>query len=279
MRIGCNTVAFRKAPLDTALARIAEAGYEWVEIEGNLKWCPHVDPWQEDPIQFADKVRSYGFKGIAALGNHRELITQEQGVKDIAQGLEWCREAGIPLVLTGEGRLGPGMTVDDALAILRDRLSYLAEIAEKNEVYLALEDHGSISLGSLDGLPQIVDLVDSDWLVVNFDTANIHRGDYVGTDREKWEWKLGEATSFSETKLLARLVDRVKHVHFKDVVGRNAVIAGQGEIDLAGCLRLLKQAGFDSVLSYETEGFEETEEAQRMITLSRQYMLGMLAVL
>jgi sugar phosphate isomerase/epimerase len=279
MRIGCNTVAFRTEPLDTALARIAEAGYEWVEIEGNLKWCPHADPWQEDPIQFADKVRSHGFKGIAALGNHRELITQEQGAKDIARGLEWCREAGIPLVLTGEGRLGPGMTVDEGLAILRDRLSYLAEIAEKNEVYLALEDHGGISLGSLDGLPQIVDLVDSDWLVVNFDTANIHRGDYVGTDREKWEWKLGEATSFSETKLLARLVDRVKHVHFKDVVGRNAVIAGQGEIDLAGCLRLLKQAGFDGVLSYETEGFEEAEEAQKMITLSRQYMLGMLAVL
>lgn len=279
MRIGCNTVAFRREPLDTALARIAAAGYEYVEIEGNLKWCPHADPWTEDPVKFADRVRSHGFKGIAALGNHRELLTQEQGVKDIARGLEWCRAAGIPLVLTGEGSLGPGMSEAEALSILRDRLSYLAEVAEKNQVYLAMEDHGSVSLGSQYGLLTIVDLVQSDWLVVNFDTANIRRGDYVGTDREKWEWKLGEATSFSETVLLAKLAHRVKHVHFKDVVGRNAVVAGEGEIDLAGCVRLLKQAHFDGVLSYETEGFEEPAEAERMILVSRYYMQGMLAAL
>jgi sugar phosphate isomerase/epimerase len=206
MKIGCNTVAFRNYPLDLALDKIAAAGYQWVEVEANLKWCP---------------VANYGFKGVSAIGSHRELITQEQGFRDIARALEWAREADVPIILTGEGRLAEGMAISEALAILKNRLQRLAEVAERNQVYLAMEDHGSISLASLDGLPQILSLVESEWIVVNFDTANIHRGDYVGTDRGGYEWKLGEATSHDEVELLKRVVDKVMHLHFKDVVGRN----------------------------------------------------------
>ena len=42
MEIGCNTVAFRKHPLEYALERIAAAGYRYVEVEANLSWCPHA---------------------------------------------------------------------------------------------------------------------------------------------------------------------------------------------------------------------------------------------
>jgi sugar phosphate isomerase/epimerase len=66
------------------------------------------------------------------------------------------------------------------------------------------------------------------------------------------------------------------HLHFKDVVGRNAVIAGTGEINLKGCLRVLKDAGFTGVLSYETEGWEEVDEAVQMITKSREWTINTL---
>ena len=51
MKIGCNSVSFRNYPLDKALATIAEVGYEYVEIEGNLAWCSHVDTYRDDPIK------------------------------------------------------------------------------------------------------------------------------------------------------------------------------------------------------------------------------------
>lgn len=269
-------MAFRQHSLDFALEKIADVGYEWVEVEANLKWCPHADPWKDDPIAFKEKVAKYGFNGVSALGSHRELITQEQGVKDIARAMEWAAQADVPIVITGEGRLAEGMTTDEALAILKDRLTYLAEVAEHNRVYLAMEDHGAISLASLEGLPQIISLVTSDWLAVNFDTANIHRGDYVGTDRGGYEWKLGATTSHDEVELLRRVAHKVVHLHFKDVVGRNAVTAGTGEIDLMECLRVLREAGFDGVLSYETEGWEEPVNAAKMISDSRQYMINAL---
>ena len=156
MEIGCNTVAFRRESLDFALDRIASAGYRFVEVEANLSWS-HVDPWKDDPLQFKHKVESYGFQGVSALGSHRELITSEEGVNDIVQALKWCGAAGIPVVLTGEGRKPESMGTSEALNILNDRIQRLAQIAEENKVFLALEDHGSISL-TPDGLPQILAL-------------------------------------------------------------------------------------------------------------------------
>jgi L-ribulose-5-phosphate 3-epimerase len=275
MEIGCNTVAFRKFDLDFALEKIASAGYEYVEVEANLAWCPHLDPWKDDPIQFKDKIKSFGFKGVSAVGSHRELITSEQGVNDIERSLIWAHEADVPLILTGEGRKPEAMSVETALQILQERLERLTRVAEANQVYLAMEDHGSISL-TPDGLPNIIKLVESDWLVVNFDTANIHRGDYVGTNREGYEWKLGAKTSYSETELLKKVAHRVKHLHIKDVIGRNAVTLGTGEINIIGCLNILKEAGFTGVLSYETEGWEEPEEAEEMIKQSREFLINAL---
>ena len=239
MKIGCNTVAFRQYDLDFALDKIASAGYEYVEIEANLKWCPHLDPWNDDPIKFKDKISSFSFKGVSAVGNHRELITSEQGFKDIERALVWASEAGVPVIATGEGRIPADMDMQTALQILKERLGKLARVAEENRVYLAMEDHGTISL-TPDGLPKILGLVQSNWITVNFDTANIHRGDYIGTNSEKYEWKLGAQTSYDEVALLKKVAHQVEHVHIKDVAGRKAVILGEGEIDLMGCLKVLR---------------------------------------
>ncbi len=271
MEIGCNTVAFRSHSLDFALERIAKAGYRYVEVEGNLSWCPHVNIRKDDPLKFKGKIQSYGFVGVSGLGNHRELITREDGFLDILQAFEWCHEAGIPVLSTGEGRKPDVMSTQEAMIILKDRLQALAETAQKNQVYLALEDHGSISL-TPNGLPDILNLVQSDWIAVNFDTANIHRGDYVGTTSEGYEWKLEQATKYDELELLEKVVHRVKHTHIKDVVGRDAVTLGTGEVDIAGCIKMLKTGGYAGVLSYETEGMQSPEDSFKMIVNSKKYL-------
>jgi sugar phosphate isomerase/epimerase len=134
MKIGCNTVDFRKYPLEKALEWIAKAGYEYVEIEANLSWCDHADPYRDDPVQFKEKIARFGFKGISGLGNHRELISDEQGAKDIEHAIPWAKAAGIPVVLTGEGRLPEGMGEDEALRILKGHLEKLAEVAQVKSV-------------------------------------------------------------------------------------------------------------------------------------------------
>jgi sugar phosphate isomerase/epimerase len=272
MKIGCNTVDFRKYPFEKVLQWISEAGYEYVEVEANLSWCDHADPYRDDPIKFKETVQKFGFQGISGLGSHRELITDDQGAKDLEHAIPWCRAAGIPVVLTGEGRLPEGMTEAEGLKRLKERLERLVKVAEKNQVYLAMEPHGSISLRP-GGLPKILSLVHSPWIGVNFDTANPHRGTYVGTTRTGFEWKLAEKPQANEILVLEPVAHLVKHVHIKDVVGKEAVTLGKGEVNLKECLTLLRRKGFDGVLSYETEGNQTAEETQKMIAESRTFML------
>ena len=275
MKIGCNTVDFRKHPFEKALQWIAEAGYDYVEVEANLSWCDHADPNRDDPIKFKEKIASYGFKGISGLGSHRELITDDQGARDLEHAIPWSKAAGIPVVLTGEGRLPEGVTEEEALRILKGRLEKLVAVAEKNEVYLAMEPHGSISLKP-GGLPKILSLVKSPWLGVNFDTANPYRGTYVGTTHEGFEWKLAEKPQANEVVVLNPVAHLVRHVHIKDVIGKEAVALGRGKVNLMECLKILKKNGFEGVLSYETEGNQTEEEAKKMIAESRKFMIDAL---
>lgn len=272
MKIGCNAVDFRKYPLEKALEWIAKAGYEYVEMEANLSWCDHADPYRDDPIKFKEKIASFGFEGISGLGSHRELITDDQGAKDLEQAIPWAKAAGIPVVLTGEGRLPEGMSEEEALKTLKGRLERLIVVAEKSQVYLAMEPHGSISLKP-GGLPKILSLVQSPWIGVNFDTANPRRGTYVGTTRKGFEWKLSESSQALEVAVLTPVARLVRHVHIKDVVGKEAVALGKGEVNLKECLKILKENGFEGVLSYETEGNQTAEETQKMIVQSRKFMM------
>lgn len=275
MKIGCNTVDFRNYPFEKALQWISEAGYEYVEVEANLSWCDHADPYRDDPVKFRETVQKFGFQGISGLGSHRELITDDQGAKDLEQAIPWSKAAGIPVVLTGEGRLPENMTEEEGLKRLKERLERLVKAAEKNQVYLAMEPHGSISLKP-GGLPKILSLVRSPWIGVNFDTANPHRGTYVGTTRTGFEWKLAEKPQANEILVLEPVAHLVKHVHIKDVVGKEAVTLGKGEVNLKECLTLLRRKGFDGVLSYETEGNQTGEETRMMIAESRTFMLEIL---
>lgn len=275
MKIGCSTVAFRKYPFEKGLQWVAEAGYEYVEVEANLSWCDHADPYRDDPVKFKERVASYGFKAVSGLGSHRELITDDQGAKDIVHAISWAKAAGVPIVLTGEGRLPEGMSEEEALKILKGRLERLIEVAEENQIYLAIEPHGSISLRP-GGLAKILSLVKSPWLGVNFDTANPYRGTYVGTTHEGFEWKLAEKPQTNEVIVLTPVAHLVKHVHIKDVVGKEAVTLGKGKVNLMECLRILKKNGFEGVLSYETEGNQTEEEGKRMIAESRQFMIDAL---
>ncbi len=271
MKVGCNTVGFRRLELEDALERVRRAGFRYVEVESNLSWCSHADPWNDDPERFRATIERFGFTAVSGMGSHRELISDPDAVDDLQQAIRWAAAAGIPVVITGEGRCPQDMPEEDALAVIGERLAEILTVAEDARVVLAMEPHGTISL-SPTGLARIMDLAPSSWLGVNFDTANPHRGDYVGTTRAGYEWKLDESRRGDEVEVLRSVVGLVRHVHAKDVVGRRAVTLGTGEVDLPRCLELLSAHGFAGVLSYETEGEDPPEATEEMMAESLRYL-------
>jgi len=271
MQTACGTVCFRQSPLDEALERIAAAGYRWVETQATAPFCPHVDPRHDDPDAFRRKVADHGFEGVTALwAPHGAIIPDEESVAAIGTALQWAQAAGIPVVNAGDGTKPADMTDGDALKLLQDRLQQILAEAERCRVYVAIEPHGTFSL-TPEGLRSIMGLSDSPWLGINYDTANVHRATYVETIDGAYTWTPFGAAQ-DEVETLGQVVDRVVHVHAKDVIGATSVALGEGEVDVSGCLGVLRDAGYGGAVSLETEGELEAEEMQVLIERSRAYL-------
>ncbi|MDD4870583.1 MAG: sugar phosphate isomerase/epimerase [Kiritimatiellae bacterium] len=275
-KIGCGTVCFRKLTLEEALERIHRAGYEYLETQATGPWCPHVDALKDDPQKFRQTVQKFGFKGVTGLwSSHGAIIPDAKSVEGITQTMRWAKEAGIPVVHAGDGRKPAKMSEEDALKILRDRIAEIMEVAEKCQVYLGIEPHGTFSL-TADGLNKIMALSQSKWIGINYDTANVHRATYVETINGGYSWTpFGQRQD--EVATLKAIANRVVHVHVKDVVGAKCVVLGEGKVNIRSCLQVLKERGYSGVLSLETEGEFSADEGQKLIEASRRYLVKTLA--
>ncbi len=269
--LACGTVCFRNLPLEEAFARIARAGFTWVETQATAPFCPHVDPWHDDPDAFARLVADCGFKGVTALwAPHGAILADPEAVAGISTALSWAQAAGIPVVNAGDGQKPAGMSDAEALDLLRERFAAILAVAARCQVFVAIEPHGTFSL-TPDGLEALMGLSDSPWLGINYDTANVHRATYVETAAGAYSWKpMGQ--SADEVATLKRVVGRVVHCHVKDVIGPRSVALGDGEVDVVGCLRVLADHGYTGAISLETEGDETPDEMQLLIERSRRFL-------
>jgi sugar phosphate isomerase/epimerase len=88
------------------------------------------------------------------------------------------------------------------------------------------------------------------------------------------EWMLGDALPQSdEIAILNPIAQYVRNVHLKDVIGKDAVCLGHGQVNLKECLRILHKNAFTGVLSRQTEGFQTSEETRAWMGESRQFMI------
>jgi sugar phosphate isomerase/epimerase len=276
MTLGCGTVVFRQRPLKEALERIRRAGYDYIETQAVGPWCPHVDVSRDDPQSFRDLVRSVGFSGVTGLwSSHGAIIPDPESVEGITRTIRWARQAGIPMVHAGDGRKPDTMSEQEALKILRERLSKILEVAEECRVHLLIEPHGTFSM-TAEGLNKIMGVSASRWLGINYDTANVHHVTLPPTSDDGVPWTLVGQRQDEVTTLKA-VVNHVRHVHMKDSVGSKCVTLGKGTVNLRGCIAVLKSHGYQGVLSLETEGDLGVDEAQGMIEASRTYLQEALA--
>lgn len=270
---GCGTVVFREYDIDRTLEAIRKAGYEYFETQATNPWCNHVVIHRDDPVQFAQKAKAHGFLGITSLWTQEGALIPagDTCLDTIRQTIAWAAAAGIPVVDFGDGHKPSGMTDEDAFVRLRDRLLSLLETAEKYKVTLALEPHGTFSL-TADGLTRILSISDSPYLGINYDAANIHRAAYMETRDGVASWRQASSGA-SETEILKTVLHRVVHFHAKDLSENGVCMPlGEGIVDVAGCIRLLKAAGYQGAVSLETEGGMPFDVSERLAADSSRYL-------
>jgi len=158
MRLSTSSIHFMQLPIEQACERIAKLGFQGIDIWSAHEGCPHLD----------DVAKRLGPEGLKELlAKHKlELFAFSVYRGGYARYAELLGKAGGPLRrrrirrIAIQGSAGP-CKPEELTARMRkflEDLKPLAELAEKHNSYLAIENHGNALLDSLDSLKAFVDI-------------------------------------------------------------------------------------------------------------------------
>ena len=263
MKIGFHTDAFNSSAFsfETALAGAQANDVHYIEpglLDGvswihGLGYFPHVALY-EDPELLRRKMEGYGvrFSQVDAAYPLSGECGPTRGLPYVLKSIPWAKLAGCDHVATTDGLHRPeGMDDEAAMDHMKRSYEKIIEVAEAHEVTVTIEVHGYFTTDP-ERVAQMLDFVDSSRLRMNFDSGNTF---IAGRD---------------PVQFCTRFLDRISHVHVKDVSesmaaavrGKDTGIAishcaigdGVNAENIKTCLGLLRDRGYDGVLSMECEG-------------------------
>ncbi|MHC1765251.1 MAG: sugar phosphate isomerase/epimerase family protein [Verrucomicrobiia bacterium] len=150
MRLATSSIQFKDLPIEKACERIAQLGFEAIDIWSGYENCPHLD----------DAAKRLGGDGVKELlARHKlKLCSFSTYVGGYARYAELLGKAGGGVAI--EGSTAP-CKPEELRARMKDYLESLkplVALAEKHDSYLAIENHGHALLDSIDSLKAFVDL-------------------------------------------------------------------------------------------------------------------------
>jgi len=283
MKIGFHTDAFNSAyfGFEKCLQWAQQNGVHYIEcgvMDGvswghGLGYWPHVALY-EDPVLLRRKMESYGvqFSQIDAAYPLSGLDGPLRGVPYVMKAIAWAAQAGSPRVDTTDGLHAPGgLTDEEAMDLMKRSYRQIIEVAEAHGIVVNIEPHGYFTTKP-EFMERMLRFCDSPYLRLNMDTGNT--------------FIAGQEPAV----FLGRFIDRVDHVHLKDVspslaaatrgkqsgipVSHCALGEGVNAENITKCLGLLRDRGYQGVLSIECEG-----QGGPMIGQSLQWLRSTLAEL
>ncbi|MBM3745571.1 MAG: sugar phosphate isomerase/epimerase [Acidobacteria bacterium] len=280
MQIGFHTDAFNSAywSFEQCLQWAQRNGVHFIEcgaIDGvswihGLGYQPHVALW-EDPLLLRQKMEEHGVQ-FSQLDAAFPLSLPEGatlGVEYVLHSLRWAKLAGCPRIDTTDDRNRPeGLSDREALDHMRRIYRQILRVAEAYQITINIEPHGYFTTKP-EFMAEMLSFADSPFLAMNMDTGNTF---IAGQD---------------PVLFLSEFLDKVNHVHIKDVspslaaasrgeltgiaVSHCAVGDGVNADNIRQCVSVLAEAGYDGVLSIECEG-----QGGPMIERSLEWVRGLL---
>ena len=225
-------------------------GVSWIH---GLGYQPHVALY-EDPALLRQKMHSYGvtFSQVDAAYPLSGMDGPLRGVPYVIKSIQWAHLIGCPCVDTTDGMQQPeGLTDEEAMEMMKRSYGQIVQVAEAHGIIVNIEPHGYFTTKP-DLMERMLDFCDSKYLRMNMDTGNTF---IAGQD---------------PVPFLKRFIDRVSHVHIKDVseslaaavrgqqtgiaVSQCAIGDGVNADNIRQCLQILRDHGYKGVLSMECEG-------------------------
>jgi sugar phosphate isomerase/epimerase len=250
IKLGANSVLFVGFELETAMKRLAWAGYDGVEISAIKGMCEHLqlDGWKAQVSQIKGLAEQYGLELFAM---EVAGLDEDRLMKAFAAGAE----IGIPVI-----NIGPGgkADVEEDFQRQTDQIAVMADRAADHGVTLCCKAHVGGSIYNTPTTLRAMEKISSPGFGVDMDPSHIFRA--------------GE----NPVEALKAVVSRVKHIHIRDCAGQQQgpgapeeQACGRGQIDLAGYLRVLHEADIDVAVDLEVIG-AKGYDLGRMTTIAAE---------
>lgn len=248
MKYAYNANGLRCLPLEEAIARVADAGYEGIE----LSLHPHHLMPGEGARETARRVRrsleahrleapSLATGGDLLLGPERfepSLVSaapeaRERRLRFLFAAMDLARELGVPVLSFASGIRREPVAAGEAWEHLRRGVESLLDRA--GELVLALEpEPGFLVETNAQAVSLLAELA-TPHLRLNQDIGhcNVCEDDYLASIERALPW--------------------TRHIHVEDIKGRVHAheIPGDGDIDFRALFEILERRGYDHFLSVE----------------------------
>jgi sugar phosphate isomerase/epimerase len=150
MRLSCSSINFSSLPIEQAVERITVLGFDAIDIWSAHAGCPHLDDVQK-------RLGPEGLKEL--LKKHKlELYAFSVYSGGYPRYAELLGGAGGGVAVRGSAGPCDPKDLTPAMKQFLEGLKPELELAEKHNSYLAIENHGSALLDSIDSFKAFVDL-------------------------------------------------------------------------------------------------------------------------
>jgi sugar phosphate isomerase/epimerase len=196
---------------------------------------------------------------------------RESEANRVIEAIKTAKVLNTDVVRVFCGNLKEGIEYEQGKAWILEGFRKCLHEAEKEEVHLAIENHGLFA-GKASQVKELIEEINSPYINSTFDTGNfLLVGDHP----------------VESAKLLKKYV---VHVHFKDFIKKKpqytgkaftslngekyvGVVAGDGLVDLESVVEELMGAGYDGWYSIEYEGEDDSRESVKQAIFNIQRYL------
>ena len=244
MKLGYSTWGMPTVPVDAAISHLAFLGFDGIELTIIQRFTTELstlDAAERKRIAGLLKQHNLALPAIAAHSNlmdvdpesHKRNMWRLKGGVDLAIDLAQGNE--LPAVNTTTG--GKPDEWDTKKDFLVERVSELVEYAASRGVTIAMEPHIGAIIDTPDKVLELLEIVNSPYLKVNFDISHF---EIVGLPTED---------------TVSALADVSVHTHVKDQRGIapdfEFLIPGEGPFDYVNYLKLMEKQGYDGFITAE----------------------------
>ena len=246
IKLGVNSVLFKRFSFREAAQIISRCGYDGVEISAIEGMCEHLAPtkYKTQKTELLSISQEYNLPFLSA-----EVASRDRERMLIA--FEACRELSIPVANIGSGgKSGDEESFKEAM----DIISVLASDAESFGVTLCVKAHVGAAVHNTETTLRMIREVNSKALGVDMDPSHIHRA------------------AENPALELPNDIDYMKHIHIRDCLGAGPSpgeppfqACGRGDIDLYGYCKAMVDAKYSGPVSLEIIGADQSLESGAVI--------------